>query len=248
MQEEAIVQFTGDFAFLSNTYPSPVLYNGVLHENVDQAFWAAKSLNATKHWEEIHANVLYELILQKFTANEELAAKLLDTYPAELINGLSWNDQPWGVCGGSGKNKLGLILMKVRDHLRHIVDQNEPAGTAVYSANLIIDKKIHKDCQMTGRQLQEKYGIKGRVMICTFCAVINHEYEFHLKISMPENPDMYPQAHPCFLRREHIPEPVHEEWIELTHDPDRIYGTYEYFDEETNICLSVRVLPPSEED
>ena len=53
----------------------------------------------------------------KFSKNPILKAKLLATGDAELIEGNWWNDTYWGVCKGVGKNKLGKILMRVRDEL-----------------------------------------------------------------------------------------------------------------------------------
>ena len=46
------------------------------------------------------------------------------TGDAELIEGNTWHDNYWGVCScskcnGRGKNRLGKLLMKVREELRH---------------------------------------------------------------------------------------------------------------------------------
>jgi len=54
---------------------------------------------------------------QKFK-QPELKAKLLATGDAELIEGNHWGDIVWGVCRGKGENRLGKILMKVREELR----------------------------------------------------------------------------------------------------------------------------------
>ena len=65
--------------------------------------------------------------------NTELASKLLKTGDAILIEGTFWNDRIWGVSlkrikdkdgniigyKGSGKNELGVILMKVREELKN---------------------------------------------------------------------------------------------------------------------------------
>lgn len=64
---------------------------------------------------------MYELLLLKFTTYPELAQKLLQTYPAVLIEGNYWKDTFWGVCDGVGANMLGKLLMKVRDILRTLV-------------------------------------------------------------------------------------------------------------------------------
>lgn len=58
-----------------------------------------------------------DIVTAKFEQNPELAARLIATAPAELIEGNSWGDTYWGVCGGQGENRLGLILMAVRSKL-----------------------------------------------------------------------------------------------------------------------------------
>ena len=65
------------------------------------------------------------LVQAKFSRYADLAVKLLDTYPLELIEGNYWNDTFWGMVkirdkginGWVGYNKLGQILMRVRQEL-----------------------------------------------------------------------------------------------------------------------------------
>ena len=56
----------------------------------------------------------------KFTRNRDLKEKLLATGDAELIEGNTWHDTYWGydITKKRGKNKLGKILMVVREDLR----------------------------------------------------------------------------------------------------------------------------------
>ena len=49
---------------------------------------------------------------------EDLAEKLLATGDEELVEGNDWNDRIWGKVNGQGENRLGIILMKVREELR----------------------------------------------------------------------------------------------------------------------------------
>ena len=44
---------------------------------------------------------------------------LIKTGDQELIEGNYWNDTYWGVCKGVGQNKLGKILMRVREELKN---------------------------------------------------------------------------------------------------------------------------------
>lgn len=70
------------------------------------------------NWESVKDDVMREAVLQKFTQHLVLKELLLSTGGAKLVEHTE-NDSYWGDGGdGSGKNKLGLILMEVRDKLR----------------------------------------------------------------------------------------------------------------------------------
>ena len=57
-------------------------------------------------------------ILEAKFAVPELRDALLATGDAELVEGNTWGDVYWGVCGGRGRNQLGRTLMRVRDDIR----------------------------------------------------------------------------------------------------------------------------------
>lgn len=138
-----IDRFFGPYRFLSNFYPAEVLYEDILYKSSEAAFQAAKTtdihlkkvmrgmspaeakhhgnalLPRRKDWDEVKFKIMSEIVLNKFSQNEELKQKLLDTGFAYLEEGNTWNDTYWGVCNGEGKNKLGLILMRTRDILRN---------------------------------------------------------------------------------------------------------------------------------
>ncbi|QBD74828.1 NADAR family protein [Ktedonosporobacter rubrisoli] len=69
-------------------------------------------------WEQVKDNIMLQAVLRKFTTHEQLRDLLLSTGEEELIEN-SPGDYYWG-CGadGSGKNKLGQILMQARAILR----------------------------------------------------------------------------------------------------------------------------------
>lgn len=74
-------------------------------------------------WEQVKVDVMEQCVREKFTRHADLRAKLLATGDAELIEGNDWGDRVWGVSpppsrGGVGENRLGKILMSVRDELR----------------------------------------------------------------------------------------------------------------------------------
>lgn len=136
---ETITEFRGEYYFLSNFYSAPVVFEGVRYENNEAAFQAAKC-SSRKHefcglnpseakclgrqvklrpdWEQVKDDIMYRICKEKFTQNRDLRAKLIDTKDAKLVEGNNWNDRIWGVCGGIGENRLGKILMRVRDEIR----------------------------------------------------------------------------------------------------------------------------------
>lgn len=78
----------------------------------------SRRLKIKRNWDRQKENVMFEVVLAKFKQHEELKELLISTEGAELIEHTE-NDHYWGDGGnGEGKNKLGKILMKVRDKLR----------------------------------------------------------------------------------------------------------------------------------
>ena len=71
-------------------------------------------------WEQVKDDIMKKVVLRKFKTHADIRQVLLST-GNELIVENSPIDYYWG-CGadGSGKNKLGLILMEVRDFLREV--------------------------------------------------------------------------------------------------------------------------------
>lgn len=137
-----ISDFAGPFWFLSNFSPGVVSMYGQEYPTVEHAFQAAKTEGAEEReairlaptpleakrmgrkvklragWDTTRLNVMEELLRRKF-ADENLAALLAGTCPAELVEGNTWGDQFWGqtVPGFVGENHLGKLLMKIRDEM-----------------------------------------------------------------------------------------------------------------------------------
>lgn len=136
-----IDSFRGKYYFLSNFYNAPVMYEGVMYKNNEAAFQSVKIADIAKRssfseldpssakrkgrrvrlrndWESIKDKVMEDIVRDKFTRNESLKQRLIATGDTELIEGNTWGDNYWGVCEGRGRNKLGKILMKVREGLK----------------------------------------------------------------------------------------------------------------------------------
>ena len=77
----------------------------------------SRKVKIKKNWNKIRDNVMYDAVFAKFTQHEELKELLLKTESAYLIEH-TVNDNYWGDGGdGKGGNKLGKILMKVREKI-----------------------------------------------------------------------------------------------------------------------------------
>lgn len=134
-----IDRFDKKYYFLSNFFSNPITYEGLVYQNAEAAFQSAKCkddigrLNFTKlppnqakrlgrrtdlreDWEDIKDGVMLDVVRAKFK-DEKLKKWLLDTGDEYLIEGNTWGDKYWGQVNGVGKNKLGLILMQVREEL-----------------------------------------------------------------------------------------------------------------------------------
>lgn len=132
----------GEFRWLSNFFVSPVRdEQGRVYASVEHAYQAAKattekdrlriasapSPTKAKHygakldlapgWDARRPDVMRRLLADKFAPGSELAAKLIATGDAVLIEGNTWGDRFWGTVDGEGENHLGRLLMERRAQL-----------------------------------------------------------------------------------------------------------------------------------
>lgn len=69
-------------------------------------------------WHDVKMAVMETAVRAKFTQNQELRALLLDTADAEIIED-STHDPFWGIGrDGQGENRMGRLLMQMRQELR----------------------------------------------------------------------------------------------------------------------------------
>jgi ribA/ribD-fused uncharacterized protein len=83
-----------------------------------KAMGRSRKYRLRRDWESVKDGIMREAVLAKFTQHDDLRAILLGTGDAILVEN-SPTDDYWG-CGahGGGRNKLGKILMSVREQLR----------------------------------------------------------------------------------------------------------------------------------
>ena len=135
---DSILEFKGQYFFLSNFYEVPVFYNGLQFKSSEAAFQAQKfpsrasefcnlsAISAKRlgraiplrgDWKTARIGIMKEIVFAKFKQNKKLKRLLLETGEAFLQEGNDWGDTFWGVCNGKGENMLGKILMEVRNEL-----------------------------------------------------------------------------------------------------------------------------------
>lgn len=144
----AIDDFEGDYDFLSNFSPVPVMLDGVRYPTVEHAYQAAKTLEPGERekirhastpglakkmgrrlekrpdWADLKVDIMRDLVRQKFEEQPDLKKRLLATGETELVEGNTWHDNFWGECrcarceSSPGQNWLGRILMEVRSHIK----------------------------------------------------------------------------------------------------------------------------------
>ncbi|HMP82120.1 MAG TPA: NADAR family protein [Verrucomicrobiota bacterium] len=77
----------------------------------------SRKLPLRRDWESVKDNVMRQALRAKFTQHDELRTLLLNTGDAKLIEHTA-NDSYWGDGGdGTGKNRLGILLMELRTEL-----------------------------------------------------------------------------------------------------------------------------------
>lgn len=151
----AITRFRDEYFFLSNFYPHELYFHGMTFHNSEAAFQAMKTqdiaeqlqftlltpqeakrlgrrINLRPDWEQVKDGIMKAVLRAKFS-DLELRNRLLATGDVELVEGNTHGDTYWGVCNGVGRNRLGRLLMELREEYREpkyrlFVDMD---GTAV---------------------------------------------------------------------------------------------------------------------
>lgn len=125
----------------SNFYYAPMTIEGKNYPTTEHYFQAVKYINPIHQekvrtaktpgeakilgrkfplrpdWEEVKENVMRTALEAKFSQHEDLRDLLLGTGEAILIE-WSPSDKYWGAHKNGGSNRLGVLLMELRDILR----------------------------------------------------------------------------------------------------------------------------------
>jgi len=156
-ESQTVIEFyppTGEYGCFSNFSRHPITLKGKRWATTEHYFQAqkfagepdeeevrqaAKPMQAAlmgrdrkrplrRDWESVKEKVMLEALRAKFTQHEEARAVLLGTGDAKLVEHTA-KDAYWGDGGdGSGKNRLGYLLMELREELRAESEQ-PPAKT-----------------------------------------------------------------------------------------------------------------------
>ena len=143
-----INRFEGKYSFLSNFYQSTISDGNLMFPTVEHMFQAAKTTDMVEYekiacartpneakylgrhvalredWEEVKEQVMYKALVEKFSI-PDLRRLLLATGDEELVEGNVWHDNTWGNCtcercrNIEGQNKLGKLLMKIREEIKN---------------------------------------------------------------------------------------------------------------------------------
>ena len=92
---------------------------------------AGQKVECLPHWDILKDAVMFDLLAQKFS-QADYKGMLLDTVGMTLEEGNTWKDDYWGIDRNRrperGLNKLGKMLMMIRDNLQHYDDARGPLG------------------------------------------------------------------------------------------------------------------------
>lgn len=135
----------GKYGFLSNLYPAPIHFEGRLFPTSEHAYqyerffntavakWVMKApsprfvalvahnllpYDQIRDWKQIKVPRMRQVLCAKFEQHPNLRTRLTDTGHDILIEN-SKTDAFWGLGRkGNGHNKLGILLMELRDNIR----------------------------------------------------------------------------------------------------------------------------------
>lgn len=102
------------------TYSNIEFRKLIIFKTASSAKRLGRKISIRNDWDNIKDNIMYFALKEKFK-DKSLLEKLKITEEYELIEGNYWHDNYWGSCYCerccfNGKNKLGKMLMSIRDY------------------------------------------------------------------------------------------------------------------------------------
>lgn len=145
MNKEDIYGFRGKNFYLSNMYEVDLLIEDIIYKSAENAYVAYKTDNIELRkkiatmpprfakvfgkslkkddWNDLQENnktlkenIMMDILKVKFN-NPELRKKLKSTGDCYIEETNTWQDTFWGVYNNIGQNKLGKIIMEIRNNL-----------------------------------------------------------------------------------------------------------------------------------
>jgi len=141
--------FHGQYRFLSNFYPAPIMdKTGIVYPTAEHAYQAQKTLidsvriqisalptpgdakrywkahkdEIRKDWDDVKIQSMALVLWHKFNQHPELADRLIHTGDMALIEYNNWHDLYWGVCTCAIHRKMGKnTLGTLLAHIRSML-------------------------------------------------------------------------------------------------------------------------------
>ena len=139
-----IVEFQGEYRWLSNFATCNIMLDGRSYRSVEHAYMSAKSndpewkdycqktvnpgdvkraskyATLIKNWEDVKVSIMEGLLRQKYNQSP-YKEWLIATGEEPIQEGNRWHDTFWGIYlpTGKGQNVLGKLIMKIRDEIQN---------------------------------------------------------------------------------------------------------------------------------
>lgn len=161
-----ISNFTGINNWLDNNYGEPFIFKCITYMNAEAAFQAQKTddkeiqeafsylpgklakkvgrkLTLPSDWDDKKVDIMYDVLYAKFSQNQYLKERLIETGDVTIKYINNEGDVFWGICNGEGQNMLGNILMSVRKVLQHGVIDDSLRESFLY--NRLVEAQAEHD-------------------------------------------------------------------------------------------------------
>lgn len=189
-----INKFEGNYAFLDVDYPCSINildktyssaqeaiqsykcnhthdFNGLTGEEI---YSKAKSIKSEPWWHDERETIMFTINMTKFQQNTDLGLALMNTGREELVFENLYGDKYWGTVDGVGDNKLGKILMYIRDILLSSVASENGESAKMQAKIHVSDYQI--DIELGNAVMS--YPCSAYMIACAFMQMAPSEYVY----------------------------------------------------------------------